>query len=87
MSTICSAPPRAQHVAGHAPGYSWASRSAATLKRWWAAYRTWQIERTAIGELQSMSDLELKDIGLSRSTITGAVRDEKPSQRRFTPYY
>jgi uncharacterized protein YjiS (DUF1127 family) len=44
----------------------------ATLTRWWVAYMTWRIERAAITQLQSMGDL--KDIGLTRSSITRAVR-------------
>jgi uncharacterized protein YjiS (DUF1127 family) len=45
----------------------------ATLTRWWVAYMTWRIER-AITQLQSMGDRDLKDIGLTRSSITRAVR-------------
>jgi uncharacterized protein YjiS (DUF1127 family) len=46
----------------------------ATLTRWWVAYMTWRIERAAITQLQSMGDRDLKDIGLTRSSITRAVR-------------
>jgi uncharacterized protein YjiS (DUF1127 family) len=70
MSTIPSAPTAAQGAAR----YSWAGGLAATLERWRAAYITWLIEQAAITQLWSMSDLELKDIGLTRSNITGAVR-------------
>jgi uncharacterized protein YjiS (DUF1127 family) len=49
---------------------------AAILKRPWEAYLTWRIEQAAITQLLSMSDRELKDIGLSRSQIPGAVRAE-----------
>ena len=44
----------------------------------WTGYRsealvadliTWRIEQAAIDQLRSMSDLELKDIGLTRSDI------------------
>jgi uncharacterized protein YjiS (DUF1127 family) len=77
MSTIPNAPTAAQGAAR----YSWASGLAATLKRRRAAYITWRIEQAAITQLWSMSDLELKDIGLTRSNITGAVRGESTRDR------
>ena len=43
-------------------------------KRMWSAYLAWRIEQVAIGQLRSMSDRELKDIGLQRSQIEFAVR-------------
>lgn len=46
----------------------------AALKRWWIAYMARRIEAAAIGRLRSMSDRELKDIGLVRSNIVPAVR-------------
>ena len=45
-----------------------------TLKRWWAAYMTWRVERWAIARLSEMSDRQLKDIGVVRSQIEFAVR-------------
>jgi uncharacterized protein YjiS (DUF1127 family) len=86
MSTISNAPAAVQDTAGRLSGYSWASGPAAAPSRWWTAYIAWRIERTAINELQSMSELELKDIGLSRSEITGAVRYGAASRRPFGPY-
>jgi uncharacterized protein YjiS (DUF1127 family) len=83
MSTISSTPAAAQGTAGH----SWAGGLPATLKRWWVAYITWRIERAAIARLCSMSDLELKDIGLTRSNVTGAVRDDAGRSRAFSRYY
>jgi uncharacterized protein YjiS (DUF1127 family) len=59
----------------------------ATLKRWWVVYMTWRIEQAAIAQLWSMSDRELKDIGLTRSEITGAVRGEATRDRAFSRYY
>jgi uncharacterized protein YjiS (DUF1127 family) len=59
---------------------------AAILKRPWEAYLTRRIEQAAITQLLSMSDRELKDIGLSRSQIPGAVRGE-PGARPFSRYY
>ena len=69
MSTISNAPTLAQGVAGH----SRVGGLAASLKQWWIAYINRRIERAAIAELWSMSDMELKDIGLTRSGITNAV--------------
>ena len=77
MSTVSSAPAAAQCTVG----YSWSFGLAAILKRWWATYITWRIERVAIGQLWSMSDGELKDIGLTRSEIERAIRGEVPRQR------
>jgi uncharacterized protein YjiS (DUF1127 family) len=45
------------------------------LKRWWIAYMHWRIERAAADRLFSMSDRELKDIGLNRSGVPGALRE------------
>ena len=58
----------------------------AILKRRWEAYLTWRIEQAAIAQLLSMSDRELKDIGLTRSQIPGAVIGE-PGARPFNRYY
>jgi uncharacterized protein YjiS (DUF1127 family) len=81
MKTISSAPAAPQGRAGQ----SWARQMAATLKRWWVVYITWRIERTAIARLWSMSDRELKDIGLSRSEIMRAVKGEAAGDRAFGP--
>src|SRR5215510_11760708 len=68
MSTILSTPASAQNV-----GWPSSTKSlGATLKRWWVAYLVWRIERTAATRLFSMSDRQLKDIGLTRSGIAGA---------------
>jgi uncharacterized protein YjiS (DUF1127 family) len=71
MSMISSAPAAAQAPAGQ----SLASVLAAALKRWWVAYMTWRIQQAAIATLSALSDRQLKDIGLSRSEIIGAVRE------------
>jgi uncharacterized protein YjiS (DUF1127 family) len=46
----------------------------------WAAYRRWRELRAAAAQLQTFDDRQLKDIGLRRSEISGAVygynRDE-----------
>jgi uncharacterized protein YjiS (DUF1127 family) len=69
MSTIFSTPPAAQGMAGQ----SEVSGLVAIVKRWWVAHLTRRIEQTAMAQLRSMSDRELKDIGLTRFQIEGAV--------------
>jgi uncharacterized protein YjiS (DUF1127 family) len=71
MSTILSTPASAQGVGWP----SWARSLGATLKRRWVAYLIWRIERAAAVRLFSMSDRQLKDIGLTRSGIAGALRE------------
>jgi uncharacterized protein YjiS (DUF1127 family) len=68
MSTMSSAPTAAQGMSAQ-----WMGRLIATVSRWWMAYLTWRLEQAAIAQLWSMSDRELKDIGLTRSQITRAV--------------
>ena len=45
----------------------------ATLQRWWVAYVNWRLEQAAIARLCSMSDRELRDIGVTRCEITRVV--------------
>jgi uncharacterized protein YjiS (DUF1127 family) len=58
----------------------------AAVGRWWKAYVTRRNERVAILLLHAMSDRELRDIGIARSQIEGAVRGEL-DQRSFTRHY
>jgi uncharacterized protein YjiS (DUF1127 family) len=51
------------------------------VRRCWEALLTWQLEHTAAAQLLSMSDRELRDIGLSRSEIERAVKGELPRGR------
>jgi uncharacterized protein YjiS (DUF1127 family) len=51
------------------------------LERWWIAYMTWRFEQLAIAQLWSLSDPTLKDIGLTRTEITIAVRGEVTRDR------
>ena len=81
MSTSSSAPAAAQ---GRHP---WTGRLAAALKRWSVAYITWRLERAAINQLSSLSDRQLKDIGLDRSEIMGAVKGRVGRERMFSRYY
>ena len=48
----------------------------AAFKRAWAAFIAWRMQQAAIAYLQSMSDRELRDIGLSRAEIEFAVTGE-----------
>lgn len=77
MSTMSSASTAPQEISGR----SWARNVAATLNRWCVAFLTWRVERAAITQLWSMSDRQLRDIGISRSEIMGAVRGETERYR------
>jgi uncharacterized protein YjiS (DUF1127 family) len=52
-----------------------------TLKHGWAAYMGWRNERRAITELLSMSDRDLKDIGINRCEILRVVRYDTARER------
>jgi len=80
MSTISSVPSADQGITGR----SWAGKLCATMKRWWVDYMTWRIEQAAIAPLWSMSDRELKDMGLTRSEVTNAVRGEAVGDRTLS---
>ena len=56
----------------------WAVR---TFKRWRATYTAWHRERRAIAELLSMSDHDLRDIGIDRREILRAVRGDTARER------
>ena len=87
MSTISSAPVTARGTAGHSVMQPWSSGLAATLKHWWAAYATRRAEQAAMTLLWSMSDRELKDMGLTRSSIAGAVKGDLGRDRTIWGYY
>ena len=44
------------------------------VRRCWQAFLRWRLEQAAIAELSTMSDRELRDIGLNRSEIGFAVK-------------
>src|SRR5262245_4597848 len=48
--------------------------AAPAVRRWWHAYIAWRVQGAVIAHLKSMSDRDLKDIGLSRSQIDASVR-------------
>jgi uncharacterized protein YjiS (DUF1127 family) len=54
----------------------------AALQRAWAVCITWRIEQVAIVTLNSMSDLDLQDLGLPRSEIARAVKGGRSASLR-----
>jgi len=79
MSTTISTPAAAQGSAGHV-------EFGAPLRGWLRAFLAWRIEQAAIAQLGMMSDRELKDIGLTRQQIIGAVRGDL-GHRSLYRYY
>jgi uncharacterized protein YjiS (DUF1127 family) len=67
----------------------WAARPSPTItmKWWWESFVRWRKERAAASQLCSMSDHELRDIGLTRSQVVGAVTGESARDRIFSRYY
>lgn len=82
MSTISSATARQSSAGGRILG-----RLAAVPKRFLTSFVTWRAEQAALAHLQSMSDRELEDIGLSRSQIECAVTGDHVRDRVFRRYY
>jgi len=82
MSTISSAIPPRDSVGDRLP-----RTMGAALKGWWMAYVNWRLEQLAISRLHSMSDRELKDMGVSRAQIESAVRGEAAPSPMFSRYY
>ena len=82
MSMISSAMPMRGSVGGRFP-----RTIGAALKGWWMAYVNWRLERLAVYRLQSMSDRELKDMGVSRAQIEFAVKGESAPHPVFGRYY
>jgi uncharacterized protein YjiS (DUF1127 family) len=77
---------RLQSVAtGCQPSISqFTSQFIASLQSWWQAFLDWRIERAAILQLEALSDRELRDIGLRRCEIEGAVKfwpERRPALR------
>lgn len=56
------------------------------VKLGWIAYLEWRVQRLAIRHLRSLSDRELKDIGISRDSIEPAVYGGRESLPIFRPY-
>jgi uncharacterized protein YjiS (DUF1127 family) len=79
MSTIFC-PPATIRVAA---GQSHSARLCAALRRMGVAYINWRLEEAVINQLWSMNDRDLKDIGLTRSEITSAVKGDLTRDRTF----
>ena len=77
MSSISSELTTTRVTAGH----SRAGRLAAVLSGWCAAYITWRLEQAVTNQLWSMSDRDLRDIGLTRSGIGPAVKGDLTRDR------
>ena len=82
LNMISSAPAAAQGLVGQSPRME----LVAVLKHWWVACLTRRTEQVAIAQLHSMSDRELKDIGLTRSDIAFVARGDD-RRRPFCQYY
>jgi uncharacterized protein YjiS (DUF1127 family) len=81
MSTMSHALPRREFVPATA-----SRRVAGIFRRWWIVYMKWRLNDMAISQLRSMSDRELKDMGVYRAGIDFAVRSGD-SHPRFRRYY
>jgi uncharacterized protein YjiS (DUF1127 family) len=73
-----------ERITGHSWPIECVLKVAASLKRWWMAYITWRTQQAAVALLWSMSDRQLKDIGLTRSEITYVVKGDPTRHRRST---
>ena len=82
MSTISNATARQNSAGSNILGML-----AVAPKRLLTAFITWRARQAALAHLKSMSDRELKDIGLSRSQIECAVMGERARDRAFSRYY
>jgi uncharacterized protein YjiS (DUF1127 family) len=82
MRTISGAPPAPQAMARQ----SWVSELVVSLERCWSGFQARRFERAAINQLSSLSDRQLKDIGLDRSEIIGAVNGRMARERVFCGY-
>lgn len=62
-------------------------RLTGACKHLWTAFITWRQQRAAVAHLKSMSDRELKDIGLTRSQIECAVMGERARDGAISRFY
>jgi uncharacterized protein YjiS (DUF1127 family) len=53
---------------------AWCTAVSAALRRWWMAFGNMLLERAAIAALHSMSDRDLRDMGVYRCEIEQCVR-------------
>jgi uncharacterized protein YjiS (DUF1127 family) len=63
------------------------SQLIARLQSWWVAYLGRRIQRQATLQLEGLSDRELRDIGLRRREIEGAVKGELKRKPAFNRRY
>ncbi len=82
MSTISSAASHQANVTGGS-----LSTLARALNSWWRAYINWRENTASINELRSMSDYEIKDIGLTRYDIARVAMGEGVIDRAFGRFY
>jgi uncharacterized protein YjiS (DUF1127 family) len=83
LTTIYDAPPAPEAIVRQ----SWVGELVVSLGRWWSVFQAWRFERAAINQLSSLSDRQLKDIGLDRSEIMGAVRNQVTRGHTPSRYY
>jgi uncharacterized protein YjiS (DUF1127 family) len=81
MITLSSTAARLQSVATQP------SRLIARVQSWWVAYLDRRMQRSAIFQLEALSDRELRDIGLRRCEIEGAVKGELKREPAFNRRY
>jgi uncharacterized protein YjiS (DUF1127 family) len=68
-------------------GQFWVRGVITPFRRWLLAYKKWTVEQAAIAQLQTMTDRELKDIGVIRTDINGAVRRDAARYGVYSCYY
>jgi len=81
MITLSSTAARLQSVATQL------SRLIARVQSWWMAYLDRRMQRSVIFQLEALSDRELRDIGLRRCEIEGAVKGELKREPAFNRRY
>jgi uncharacterized protein YjiS (DUF1127 family) len=87
MTMIASMVPNTSSASLGSARKVWVEGIRNALKRWLVALRTWRAEQSAINRLQSMSDRQLKDIGISRSEVGTAARDGTARHAVYHHYY
>jgi uncharacterized protein YjiS (DUF1127 family) len=87
MTMVIRTGPNAGSVSHRRARQFWVKAIAAAWRRWLMALRAWKAEKRAIAQLQSMSDRELKDIGVSRSEVSRVARDGVARHAMYHRYY
>jgi uncharacterized protein YjiS (DUF1127 family) len=82
MSTFLNALAAREAPAGTSP-----SGIGTTLRTWWSAYINWRLQQLAVSRLRSMSNRELKDIGVARAEIDFVVAGGVDRHPMLTRYY